>query len=190
MVCPLEAGRSEDYINPHVRNRNSVQPLVQDGAHSRMALRILGVSCAIFMGTWVLTGGKDAAPATTTSAFCKIIWLIGVPCTEVNSAIVTQIKAMGSYTLGSVTSAAIQANHTSGVGQIESVNFTMTPTSVILGCYVQGTSVSAVWYSLFDNGINFCNLRNVIKGSGLYKAPGFLEFTNEWLCLGCGFSAC
>uniref|UniRef100_A0A3B3DAR3 Uncharacterized protein n=1 Tax=Oryzias melastigma TaxID=30732 RepID=A0A3B3DAR3_ORYME len=156
-----------------------------------MGFRALGVTCAVFVGVWVLTSGKDAAPpTTTTSAFCKIIWLIGVPCTEVNSAIVTQIKAMGSYTLGSVTSMAVQANHTSGVGQIESVNFTMAPTSVILGCHVQGTSVSAVWYSLFDNGINFCNLRNVIKGSGLYKAPGFLEFTNEWLCLGCGFSAC
>lgn len=110
--------------------------------------------------------------------------LIGVPCTEVNSAIVTQIKAMGSYTvrkhrqklfvslyinschgnvafsaiafqLGSVTSAAIQANHTSGVGQIESVNFTMTPTSVILGCHVQ-VSLRPLSYCVFVLVHFFC----------------------------------
>ena len=29
---------------------------------------------------------------------------------------------------------------------------------------VQGSSMSAFWYSLFDNGTNYCNLRNVIQG--------------------------
>lgn len=121
---------------------------------------------------------------------------------------------------------------------------------------VQGSSVSAFWFSLFDNGTNYCNLHNVIQGrwfhtlihyiivdfeknkhpfsqnvsnaitkfynqnqnsdlkcvnwepslsvdgwllsfcipfctgSGLTKAPGFIEFTNEWLCLGVGVAAC
>lgn len=30
---------------------------------------------------------------------------------------------------------------------------------------VQGTSVSEFWYSLFDNGTNYCNLRNVMQGT-------------------------
>uniref|UniRef100_A0A672IZ80 Uncharacterized protein n=1 Tax=Salarias fasciatus TaxID=181472 RepID=A0A672IZ80_SALFA len=81
--------------------------------------------------------------------------------------------------LGPVTALKVQANHTSAIGQVESVNFTMT-----------GVSVSAFWYSLFDNGTNYCNLHNVIKGSGLSTAPGFVEFTNEWLCLGVGLAAC
>ncbi|TKS79682.1 hypothetical protein D9C73_014088 [Collichthys lucidus] len=128
--------------------------------------------------------------ADPTHAFCRIVWLLGVPCDQVNMAIVTQIKAMGSYKLGPVTPTGIQANHTSAVGQIESVNFTMTATSMSLGCHVDGSSVSAFWFSLFDNGTNYCNLRNIMQGSGLTKAPGFVEFTNEWLCLGVGLSAC
>lgn len=101
--------------------------------------------------------------------------LFGVPCDRVNMAIVTQIKAMGSYKvrnlnrnlvshgcgcfgdchvtiintdlqnalfvvliqLGPVTPALIQANHTSAVGQIEGVNFTMIGTSMALGCHVE-----------------------------------------------------
>ncbi|MEQ2298668.1 hypothetical protein AMECASPLE_007598 [Ameca splendens] len=156
-----------------------------------MAMRTFAVVvlCAVFLGVRIIAGGKeDNVP--TTNAYCKIVWLLGIPCEQVNVAIVTQIKDMASYKLVSLAPKLIQANHTSGFGQLERVNFTMIPTSMILGCHLQGTSVPAVWFSLFDNGANYCNLRNVIKGSGLDKAPGFLEFTNEWLCLGCGQSAC
>ncbi|KAK9538624.1 hypothetical protein VZT92_003785 [Zoarces viviparus] len=132
----------------------------------------------------------NGVPTDTPHAFCKIVWLFGVPCEQVSMAIVTQMKAMGSYKLGPVTAALIQANHTSAVGQIESVNFTIISTAMSTGCHVEGSSVSAFWFSLFDNGTNYCNLHNVIQGSGLTKAPGFVEFTNEWLCLGVGLSAC
>uniref|UniRef100_A0A669CUX6 Uncharacterized protein n=1 Tax=Oreochromis niloticus TaxID=8128 RepID=A0A669CUX6_ORENI len=139
------------------------------------------------MGMCIITTGRSAVAAHD---FCKIIWLLGVPCDKVSLAIVTQIKAMGSYKLGPVTPFLIQANHASALGQVESVNFTMISTSMSLGCHVEGSSVSAFWYSLFDNGTNYCNLHNVIRGTGLTKAPGFIEFTNEWLCLGFGVSAC
>ncbi|XP_077954804.1 uncharacterized protein LOC144405462 [Gasterosteus aculeatus] len=152
-----------------------------------MAVRTLAVACALFMGMCIVA---NSAPADMTHAFCKIIWLFGLQCDQVNMAIVTQMKAMGSYKLGPVTAASIQANHTSGVGQIESVNFSMVSTAMSLGCHVEGSSVSAFWFSLLDNGTNYCNLHNVIQGSGLTKAPGFVEFTNEWLCLGVGLSAC
>ncbi|KAF7660017.1 hypothetical protein LDENG_00289950 [Lucifuga dentata] len=92
--------------------------------------------------------------------------------------------------LGTVTPALIQANHTSMVGQIETINFTMMDTSMGLGCHVGGTSVSAFWYSLFDNGTNYCNLHKVMQGSGLTKAPVFTEYTNEWICIGYELSVC
>uniref|UniRef100_A0A3B4YG02 Immunoglobulin C1-set domain-containing protein n=1 Tax=Seriola lalandi dorsalis TaxID=1841481 RepID=A0A3B4YG02_SERLL len=152
-----------------------------------MAVRTLVVACALFLGMCFITSGERTE---TTHAFCKIVWLLAVPCDQVNMAIVTQIKAMGSYKLGPVTPLLIQANHTSAVGQVENVNFTMSAISMGLGCHVQGSSVSAFWFSLFDNGTNYCNLHNIIQGSGLTKAPGFVEFTNEWLCLGFGLSSC
>ncbi|KAL3055341.1 hypothetical protein OYC64_018096 [Pagothenia borchgrevinki] len=152
-----------------------------------MAVRTLVVACALFLGMCVVING---GPTEMTHAFCRIVWLLAVPCDQVNMALVTQIKAMGSYKLSSVTPDLIQANHTSAVGQVESVNFTMISTAMSMGCHVEGSSISAFWFSLFDNGTNYCNLHNVIQGSGLTKAPGFMEFTNEWLCLGVGLSPC
>uniref|UniRef100_A0A7N6AE86 Uncharacterized protein n=1 Tax=Anabas testudineus TaxID=64144 RepID=A0A7N6AE86_ANATE len=104
--------------------------------------------------------------------------------------IVTTTQQLISFQLGPVTSSLIQAKHTSAVGQSESVNFTLRATFTGHGCHVEGSSVSASWYSLFDNGTNYCNLYNIIQGSGLSKAPGFTEFTNEWLCLGYKRSMC
>ncbi|KAM8726881.1 uncharacterized protein AB9X84_000786 [Acanthopagrus schlegelii] len=152
-----------------------------------MAVRTLVAACALFVGMCIVTSGK---PTNTTHAFCRVVWLVGVPCDQVKTAILTQIKAMGSYKLISAASGVIQANHTSAIGQIEAVNFTVIDTAMSLGCHIEGSSMSAFWYSLFDNGTNYCNLRNVIQGSGLNSAPGFVEFTNEWLCLGYGLSAC
>lgn len=39
--------------------------------------------------------------------------------------------------LGPVTPMLIQANHTSGVGQTEAVNFTMISTTMSLGCHIE-----------------------------------------------------
>ncbi|CAG5896576.1 unnamed protein product [Menidia menidia] len=105
-------------------------------------------------------------------------------------AIVTGIKGKQSYKLGPVTPEQILANHTSAVGHIETLNFTLEPTTMSLGCHVEGSSMSPFWFSLFDNGTNYCNLYKVMKASGLPKTPGFVEFTNEWLCLGFGGSVC
>ncbi|KAJ0058882.1 hypothetical protein NL108_001118 [Boleophthalmus pectinirostris] len=153
-----------------------------------MAVRTLIVVCAIFIGMSIVT---SSIKPDLTHAYCRIVWLLGLPCDRVAYAIVTQIKAMGSYKASNIKSPGlIQANHTSGSGQYESVNFTIIGTSLGMGCHVEGSSMSSFWYSLFDNGTNYCNLHNIIEGSGLSKAPGFVEFTNEWLCLGVELSAC
>ncbi|CAL1580269.1 unnamed protein product [Knipowitschia caucasica] len=153
-----------------------------------MAVRTIVVVCAILVGISIIT---SSAKPDLTHAYCRIVWLLGVPCERVSFAITTQIKAMASYKLvGPATASLIQANHTSGSGQYESVNFTMIGTSMGMGCHIEGSSMSSFWYSLFDNGTNYCNLHNVIEGSGLSQAPGFVEFTNEWLCLGVGISSC
>lgn len=52
--------------------------------------------------------------------------------------------------LGAVTPTLIQANHTSGVGQIEAVNFTLIPTSMCLGCHVE---VSQIQSSISEKGM-------------------------------------
>lgn len=46
--------------------------------------------------------------------------------------------------LGPVTPTLIQANHTSGVGQYEGVNFTMISTSMSLGCHVEVSQMQSL----------------------------------------------
>lgn len=96
--------------------------------------------------------------------------LVGVPCDQAEIAIVTQIKAMGSYKvrilkqnfnlmssgnshhvkpdlcmlatqLGPFNVTLIQANHTSAFGQKESVNFTMISTSMSIGCRIEASQM-------------------------------------------------
>ncbi|KAM8839362.1 uncharacterized protein ACB058_015777 [Synchiropus picturatus] len=151
-----------------------------------MAGRTVLAASALLLVGCILTGG---APADTR-AFCKIVWLVEIPCSQASMAVATQMKAMGSYKLGSTAPLLIQANHTSSTGQMESVNFTMSSTTMDLGCRVEGSSKSQFWPSQTDNGTNYCNLHNVIKGSGLTTALGFMEYTNDWLCLGFASSVC
>ncbi|KAG7283528.1 hypothetical protein CRUP_012588 [Coryphaenoides rupestris] len=123
-------------------------------------------------------------------AFCKIMWLVGIPCADVNMAIVTQIKSLDQYKLGVVTLASVSANHTSVDGtQVEDITFTMRATVDIMGCHIGGSSKSQFWMSRLDNGTNYCNLNRVLQGSGMTTAPGFTEYTNEWLCLGLGLAS-
>lgn len=107
------------------------------------------------------SGQRDApnVPSFSTS----VRRLVGVACPQVQTAIVSQMKAMGSYKvssspggdwvhfggcreprvfvfftqLGPVTPTSVQANHTSAVGQVEAVNFTIIPTTMAAGCHVQ-----------------------------------------------------
>uniref|UniRef100_A0A3B3DCE9 Uncharacterized protein n=1 Tax=Oryzias melastigma TaxID=30732 RepID=A0A3B3DCE9_ORYME len=153
-----------------------------------MAPRTWVVACVLFSGVSILSTAQP--PPEISNSFCKIFWLLGVPCGDVNVALVSGLKGKQSYKLGVVTPAQILANHTSAVGQVENLNFTLAPTAMTTGCHVAASSVSPFSFSLFDNGTNYCNLHRVMKGSGLTKSPGFMEFSNEWLCLGYGVSVC
>ncbi|CAL8305179.1 unnamed protein product [Merluccius merluccius] len=52
-----------------------------------------------------------------------------------------------------------------------------------------GSSTSQFWMSRLDNGTNYCNLNRLVQGSSISSAPGFMEYTNEWLCLGLGLAS-
>merc|ERR1712098_37923 len=50
------------------------------------------------------------------------------------------------------------------------------------GCSVLAKSSSQTWYAVLDKGTNYCNLRNLIDGSGLSSASGFTESTRDKVC--------
>ncbi|XP_061777130.1 uncharacterized protein LOC133568980 [Nerophis ophidion] len=132
-------------------------------------------------------------------AFCRTLWLFSAPCVEVSTKVVQQIQSFNPmfgcpkchYTLVSGTPVGINANHTSADGlQVENITFTFSPTVLTGGCRVAAQSMSLGFTSLLDNGLNYCNLYDLLSASGLASGPGFMEMTNEWACLGYGLATC
>lgn len=49
-------------------------------------------------------------------------------------------------------------------------------------CIVSGFSKSKVWYAVLDYGTNYCNMRNLIDGTGLSDRKDFTEATDDSIC--------
>ncbi|KAG7229246.1 hypothetical protein INR49_012903 [Caranx melampygus] len=162
-------------------------------------MKTLLLTSALFA---VLFGSIAAVPFPVPvpyHAFCRTLWLFAKPCAEISTTMMQQIQALSprlgcnecQYMLVSANPRAIRANHTSLDGvQAESLMFTFTPTIMTAGCRVSAQSTSLGFTSLLDDGLNYCNLYYLLSASGLTAAPGFLEMTNEWACLGYGLASC
>ncbi|KAM6989585.1 uncharacterized protein LKV04_009234 [Tautogolabrus adspersus] len=154
-------------------------------------MRTLLLATALFAGLL----GSLAAPYSVPvpyHAFCRVMWLFAKPCDEIGATIVQQIQASyPQYLLVSASTLSVKANHTSLDGlQAENITFTFSSTVETEGCRTSGQSISLGFTSLLDNGLNYCNLFNLLSASGLTSSPGFMEITNEWACLGFGLATC
>ncbi|KAM8967143.1 uncharacterized protein RCH25_025836 [Pelodytes ibericus] len=128
-------------------------------------------------------------------AQCKLEWNFGIPCFDVYAALVTQIKLWTTadnceqggekclYDLKSANEHYIVAKHTSMVQQhVDVLTFKLVPFEEALSCHVSAFSVSEPWYLVLDNGTNYCNLHNLVEGSGLDVAPGYTESSDDNKC--------
>lgn len=52
----------------------------------------------------------------------------------------------------------------------------------LMSLSVQGMSSSAAWYAVFDFGVNFCNLKNLIYGTELDNDSLYTETSNNTVC--------
>ncbi|CAK9818216.1 hypothetical protein ANTPLA_LOCUS9680 [Anthophora plagiata] len=57
-------------------------------------------------------------------------------------------------------------------------------------CVATGESVSTEWFRIFDYGTNYCNLRNLVIGTGFDKNPKFLELTTNEVCTQYNMAVC
>ncbi|KAM3604358.1 uncharacterized protein V6R79_009972 [Siganus canaliculatus] len=147
-----------------------------------------------------LFGSSVANPVPVPyHAFCRTLWLFGVPCADVSTRLVHQIQAFSPvkgcekchYILVSATNESIEAHHTSSDNlHIQIIEFTLHTTVLTNSCRVSAQSASLDFTSLLDGGLNYCNLYNLLTASGLNLAPGFMEMTSEWACLGYGSATC
>ena len=46
-------------------------------------------------------------------------------------------------------------------------------------CKIEAYSRSDLWYAVLDYGTNYCNLRNLLDGTGLSGSDGFQESTRN-----------
>ncbi|XP_071348656.1 uncharacterized protein [Trachinotus anak] len=193
----------ESFTQPNLSHQraHSQQPLCITGRSNLpdFTMRTLLLASALFAGLFGSSAAVPVPPAPAPySAFCRTVWLFAIPCAEVSTTIVQQIQAFSpligcekcQYMLVSATPLSVKANHTSIVGlQAESLTFTFSPT-ITGGCRVSARSTSLGFTSLLDGGLNYCNLYNLLSASGLTSAPGFMEITSEWACLGYGLATC
>ncbi|XP_042366032.1 uncharacterized protein LOC121960425 [Plectropomus leopardus] len=128
-------------------------------------------------------------------AQCSVEWYFAIPCQDVYESLVSQIKkwrtmagcSMGGqrclYTLQSASVHFIAAKHTTPFKKyVDNINFRLASYHFFTCCHVSAMSISETWYAIKDHGTNYCNLYNLMEGSGLTEVEGYREITSDFLC--------
>lgn len=125
-------------------------------------------------------------------ASCNIEWNFGISCHDTLQRIVAQINNWTNntcnndekcgYKITDYTESVLHATHTTPVKHyIDNLSFTFQPDGQA-SCKVHGFSTSQVWYAILDYSTNYCNLHNLIIGSGLNKTKNYSETTSDTVC--------
>jgi len=135
-------------------------------------------------------------------ASCQVEWTIPQPCGTVKDRLVEQMNLWEGdencgqvsddcpslpcgqnclYALVSNTDDTLKGTHTTPVQRYVD-NLTFKFESSGPNCNVSGKSSSSLWYAILDMGTNYCNLRNLMDGSGLSVQDGFIEETRNAIC--------
>ncbi|XP_038828654.1 uncharacterized protein LOC120027730 isoform X1 [Salvelinus namaycush] len=141
------------------------------------------------------TSNLKITSAGPLHAQCKVEWYFGIPCRQVYEGLVTQIKqwrtmsscVMGGqrclYKLQAASIHFIAAKHTTPFKKsVDDLTFRLVSFEFFTHCHVSAMSVSESWYAIRDHGTNYCNLYNLMEGSGLTDASGYKEITSDFLC--------
>ncbi|KAG8443212.1 hypothetical protein GDO86_011859 [Hymenochirus boettgeri] len=128
-------------------------------------------------------------------AQCRLEWNFGITCFNIYTTLVNQIKQWTTvdsckqggerclYELQSANPHYIVAKHTTMTYKyVDDLSFKLKSYDGMKSCHVTAFSVSEPWHIVQDNGINYCNLHNLVDGSGLTTVPGYTESTNDFQC--------
>ncbi|KAK6485194.1 hypothetical protein HHUSO_G13156 [Huso huso] len=134
-----------------------------------------------------------ALAAGPLHAQCSVKWTLSVPCMNVSSLLVAQINEWETedcpgksqkclYSIVAVGDNELLATHTTPLMKfVDDIKFTFNSREKD-NCEVLGQSVSRSWYAILDSGTNYCNMYNLMNGSGLRLTPGFNEYTSDSNC--------
>ncbi|KAF0305743.1 hypothetical protein FJT64_002495 [Amphibalanus amphitrite] len=127
-------------------------------------------------------------------ASCHADWTVGMSCVDAQRAIVEQMKSWAGpegcqsggqkclYKYLSTEDGVVKGTHTTPVSHyVDDLEFTFDDADDG-SCTVHGFSTSETFYAVLDMSTNYCNLRNLLAGSGLDRSNGFSERTSNSIC--------
>ncbi|XP_069108135.1 uncharacterized protein [Argopecten irradians] len=129
-------------------------------------------------------------------ASCKAQWMIGMACSQVESALLNQIQAWSGpencksgpinekclYVLKSNSGGVMKLTHETPLKHyIDDVTFTLTSQGDA-SCHIDGFSTAETWYAVLDYSTNYCNMFNLLQGAGLTTATGYTETASDDTC--------
>ncbi|KAJ8415244.1 hypothetical protein AAFF_G00009420 [Aldrovandia affinis] len=128
-----------------------------------------------------------ALAAGTLHVQCFVKWIISLPCGDVASLLVGQINYWTTddcpgksqkclYALISVSDNIIASHKIPVLSFVDDIECVFRPAESD-GCVVWGHSVSGSSYAILDLAINYHNMYNLMKGSGLSFTLGFRNGT-------------
>ncbi|CAM9795860.1 unnamed protein product [Choristocarpus tenellus] len=116
-------------------------------------------------------------------ASCKVSWTFVDDCETVSKGLVSAAEGMSGfdncnggnkcgYSIGSVTHGGVDFVHETSVAHyLDDINIAWKAKGT--SCEAIGKSSSQTWYAVLDNGVNYCNLYNLVEASGLdYEESG------------------
>jgi len=130
-------------------------------------------------------------------AECSVKWTLSESCESAQEKIINQMILWDNEDCGTkpgdnsphgqkclykhtgTTGLETTGTHTTPIHRyVDDLTFTFVPGD---GCLVDAHSISET-LSLLDYGTNYCNLFNLMDGSGLVNDPSFSEDTNDRIC--------
>jgi len=140
-----------------------------------------------------------AKPRDLFHAECYVDWTVSIDCANAQTKIVQQINDWDNEDCGTKPGDTephgqkclykhlrdegimTYGTHTTPIARyIDDIDFTFE-TQNDGSCFIKGHSKSQT-LSLLDFGTNYCNVYNLMDGSGLTSDPGFGEDTNDSRC--------
>merc|ERR1719471_718570 len=138
-----------------------------------------------------------AFPKDLLHAECSVKWTVSIDCEMTQQKIVDQMNLWDNEDCGTqpgdtqpngqkclykhtgTNGLVTKGTHTTPIHRyVDDLTFTFVPGD---GCLVDAYSRSET-LSLLDYGTNYCNLFNLMDGSGLVNDPSFYEETNDRIC--------
>ncbi|RVE61441.1 hypothetical protein OJAV_G00170600 [Oryzias javanicus] len=119
------------------------------------------------------------------TAQCKIKWLFGIPCDDVNGKLVNQIQSW------EIRQSCADAGETCSYELLSSAPYLIQSSTHVPSIKeVTGEAVSEFSKDPDDNSTNYCSLQNLMDGSSLIDAEGYKQFSNKWICPGFDSANC